>query len=71
MFTVLSLGGAARLADSVAQGPGIDGAGVLITIADNQLTVRLTRLWLATQPGRQPAPLLASDFSIAPHSHPC
>ena len=46
VFPVLSLGDAARLADAVAQVPGIEGAGVLITVADHQLTVRLTRgLW--------------------------
>jgi hypothetical protein len=43
VFPVSSLGDAARLADAVAQVPGIEGAGVLITIADDQLTVRLTR----------------------------
>jgi 4a-hydroxytetrahydrobiopterin dehydratase len=43
VFPVVSLGDAARLADAVSQVPGIDGAGVLITIADDQLTVRLTR----------------------------
>lgn len=43
VFPVSSLGGAARLADAVARVPGIDGAGVLITIADDQVTVRLTR----------------------------
>lgn len=43
VFLVSSLGDAARLADAVAQVPGIEGAGVLITIADDQLTVRLTR----------------------------
>jgi 4a-hydroxytetrahydrobiopterin dehydratase len=43
VFPVLSLGDAARLADAVAQMPGIEGAGVFITIADDQLTVRLTR----------------------------
>jgi hypothetical protein len=46
VFPVLSLGDAARLADAVARVPGIDDAGVLITIADDQLTVRLTRgIW--------------------------
>ena len=46
VFPVLSLGDAARLADAVAHVPGIEGAGVLITVADHQLTVRLTRgLW--------------------------
>ena len=43
VFPVSSLGDAARLAEAVAQVPGIDGAGVLITIADDQVTVRLTR----------------------------
>jgi len=43
VFVVSSLGAAARLADAVAQVPGIDDVGVLITIADDQLTVRLTR----------------------------
>src|SRR5262249_25780863 len=46
VFPVLSLGDAARLAHAVAQVPGIEGAGVLIAIADDQLTVRLTRgIW--------------------------
>jgi 4a-hydroxytetrahydrobiopterin dehydratase len=46
VFLVASLGAAARLADAVAQVPGIEAAGVLITIGDDQLTVRLTRgLW--------------------------
>ena len=46
VFPVPSLAHAARLADAVAQVPGIDGAGVLMTIADDQLTVRLTRgIW--------------------------
>jgi 4a-hydroxytetrahydrobiopterin dehydratase len=46
VFPVLSLADAARLADAVARVPGIEGAGVLITIADDQLTVRLTRgIW--------------------------
>ena len=43
VFRVPSLGDAARLAEAVAQVPGIEGAGVLLTIADDQLTVRLTR----------------------------
>ena len=43
VFRVSSLGEAARLADAVAQVPGIEGEGVLITVADDQLTVRLTR----------------------------
>ena len=46
VFPVRSLGDAARLADAVAHVPGIEDAGVLITIADDHLTVRLTRgIW--------------------------
>lgn len=43
VFPVASLRDAARLADAIAQVPGIEAAGVLMTIADEQLTVRLTR----------------------------
>jgi len=43
VFRVASLGDAARLADAVAQLPGIEGEGVLITLAENHLSVRLTR----------------------------
>jgi 4a-hydroxytetrahydrobiopterin dehydratase len=43
VFPVLSVGDAAQLGGAIAQVPGIEGAGVLITIADDQLTVRLTR----------------------------
>ena len=43
VFRVPSLGEAARLAEAVAQVPGLEGAGVLMTIADDRLTVRLTR----------------------------
>ena len=50
VFRVPSLGEAVRLADAVAGAPGIDGAGVLMTIADGQLTVRLTRgIWQLEQ----------------------
>jgi 4a-hydroxytetrahydrobiopterin dehydratase len=41
VFRVPSLVEAARLADAVAQIPGLDGA--LMTLADRKLTVRLTR----------------------------
>ena len=36
-----------ELAEAVAQVPGLDGSGVLMTIADGRLTVRLTRGVLA------------------------
>jgi 4a-hydroxytetrahydrobiopterin dehydratase len=46
VFRVQSLGEAARLADSIANAPGISGAGVLLTLADERVTIRLTRdLW--------------------------
>jgi 4a-hydroxytetrahydrobiopterin dehydratase len=46
VFRVPSMVEAVRLAEAVAQVPGLDGAGALMTIADDQLTVRLTRdMW--------------------------
>jgi 4a-hydroxytetrahydrobiopterin dehydratase len=46
VFCTRSLGEAARLAEAVAKIPGLEGSGVLLTIADGSLTVRLTRdLW--------------------------
>jgi 4a-hydroxytetrahydrobiopterin dehydratase len=43
VFRVQSVVEAARLAEAIAEVPGLDGAGVLMTIADGQLTVRLAR----------------------------
>jgi 4a-hydroxytetrahydrobiopterin dehydratase len=43
VFRVPSLRAAARLAEVVAQVPGLDGAGVVLTAAEDQLSVRLTR----------------------------
>ena len=46
VFRVGSVGEAAHLAQLVAGTPGLEGAGVLLTIADGSLTVRLSRdLW--------------------------
>ena len=46
VFRVGSLGEAARLAGSVADIPGLEGTGVLLTVGDGFLAVRLTRdLW--------------------------
>ena len=46
VFRVDSLGEAARLAEAVANVPGLEGSGALLTIADASLTVRLSRdLW--------------------------
>ena len=46
VFRVGSLGEAARLAEAVAKAPGFAGAGVLLTLADTRVTVRLSRdIW--------------------------
>ncbi|HEY7738462.1 MAG TPA: VOC family protein [Candidatus Limnocylindria bacterium] len=46
VFRSASLGDAARLADAIAKAPGVEGAGVLLTLADTRLTVRIGRdLW--------------------------
>jgi 4a-hydroxytetrahydrobiopterin dehydratase len=46
VFRARSLGEAARLAVAVSQVPGLEGAGALLTLADDRLTVRLTRdMW--------------------------
>ena len=46
VFRVGSLAEAARLAEAVAHVPGLEGSGVLLTMADTSLTVRLSRdLW--------------------------
>ena len=46
VFRVGSLSEAALLADAVAKAPGVAGAGVLLTIADDRVTIRLTRdIW--------------------------
>jgi 4a-hydroxytetrahydrobiopterin dehydratase len=46
VFRVGSLGEGARLAEGIAKAPGIAGAGVLLTVADSRVTVRLTRdIW--------------------------
>ena len=43
VFRVESLSEAARLADAIATAPGIAVNGVLLTLADDHVTVRLTR----------------------------
>jgi 4a-hydroxytetrahydrobiopterin dehydratase len=46
VFRCRSLADSAQLAAEIAAAPGVDGSGVLLTVADAQLTVRLTRdLW--------------------------
>jgi len=43
VFRVPSLGAAAELAAAVARVPGVEGSGVLLTITDDGLSVRLSR----------------------------
>jgi 4a-hydroxytetrahydrobiopterin dehydratase len=43
VFGVGSLGAAARLAAAIAEAPSLQGSGVLMTVTDDRLTVRLTR----------------------------
>ena len=46
LFRVRSLGEAVRLVASITSAPGMVGAGVLVTLSDETVTVRLTRdLW--------------------------
>ena len=46
VFRVGSLSEGARLAEAIATAPGIAGAGVVLTLADTRVTVRLTRdIW--------------------------
>jgi 4a-hydroxytetrahydrobiopterin dehydratase len=46
VFRVRSLSEAAHLANAIADAPGIAGVGVLLSLADTQVTVRLSRdLW--------------------------
>lgn len=46
VFRVPSLNEAARLAEAIAQAPGIAGAWVLLTLADTRVSVRLSRdIW--------------------------
>jgi 4a-hydroxytetrahydrobiopterin dehydratase len=46
MYRVASVRDAARLADALAEVPGLEGSGALLTISDGWLNVRLSRdLW--------------------------
>lgn len=46
VFRVRSLGESARFAEAIVKIPGLEGSGILLTIGDGFLTVRLTRdLW--------------------------
>ena len=50
VFLVSSLGDAVRLADAVAQVPGIEGAGVLITVAAASRSWRVQELVAGSVP---------------------
>ena len=50
VFRVGSLPEATRLAEAVAEAPGFEGSGSLLTIADSRLTVRLSRDILQLEP---------------------
>lgn len=43
VFKVDSLHGALRLAQAVSQVPGVEGSGMLLTVGDNHLSVRLAQ----------------------------
>jgi len=66
VFRVPSMVDAARLAEAIAEVPELADTGVLMTIADSQLTVRLTRdLWWLEQRHIQ----LARAVSAVAHEH--
>lgn len=86
VFTVSSLGQAARLAVAVADIPGAEEAGVLLTVADHRVTVRLTRdVWqlepdhvdlaravsaVAQRHGAVPERARAQEVQLAIAAHP-
>jgi 4a-hydroxytetrahydrobiopterin dehydratase len=65
-FRVGSLSEAARLAEAVAKAPGIAGAGVLLTLADTLVTIRLSRDVWSLEPGHIQ---LARTVSAIAHEH--
>lgn len=86
VFTVSSLGEAARLAVAVAEVPGVEDAGVLLTLAKDRVTVRVTRdVWqleprhidlaravsaVARQHGAVPERARAQEVQVAIAAHP-
>lgn len=66
VFAVATLGEAARLAEAVAKIPGVEGSGMLLTLADDQVTVRLTRdVWGSTAMPTSREPSRLSRDSMA------
>src|SRR5215510_11347232 len=72
VFRVGSLSEAAKLAEAVAKAPGIAGAGVLLTLADAAVTVRLSRdIWnLETSNSRGPFRQLRENTVRSPIGRP-
>ncbi len=66
VFRVPSLGEAARLADAIATVPGVASAGVLLTLANEHVTIRLTRDLWALEPSHVD---LARAISAAARDH--
>jgi 4a-hydroxytetrahydrobiopterin dehydratase len=66
VFRVGSLSEAAQLAESVAKAPGIAGAGILLTLADTRVTVRLSRDVWSLEPRHVE---LARAVSAIAHEH--
>ena len=66
VFAVATLGEAARLAEAVAKIPGVEGSGLLLTLADDQVTVRLTRDVWQLEPHHAE---LARDISAVARQH--
>jgi 4a-hydroxytetrahydrobiopterin dehydratase len=66
VFRVSSLAAGARLAETVAEIPGLGGAGVLVTLADGGMTVRLTRGVFRIEPTHVD---LAREVSAAARRH--
>jgi 4a-hydroxytetrahydrobiopterin dehydratase len=65
VFRVHSLGDAARLAEAIAAAPGIAGAGALLTLADDRVTVRLTRDGWSLEPKHVPLARAVSAIARA------
>ena len=66
VFRVGSLSDAARLAEAIAAAPAIADAGVLLTLADDRVTVRLTRDVWNLEPRHVP---LAQAVSAIARAH--
>ena len=66
VFRVGSLSAAARLAETVAKLPGVASAGILLTLADSCVTIRLNRDLWSLEPQHV---MLAKAISTAAREH--